>query len=276
MEKPLIHPASDQTLSLLLGDLPQSLLLTGPEGVGLATIAKYIASYLHVLPIIVLPEKDEKVDLQKGTITVDVIRKLYNQTRTIESGKRIIIIDYAERMAVAAQNTFLKLLEEPGEGTYFILATHSPSKLLPTITSRTVLLELRPITHTQSEVFLETLGHSTDAKRTQLLYIADGLPAEIYRLTHSDIYFADAVQIVRDARDLLQSTTYAKLRIAQTYKDNREGTLSLLMTVANILKRSISEKPQASLIAQIDDVLLAHQQIKANGNIRLCLARFVL
>ena len=61
MEKPLIHPASDTTLSLMLSDLPQSLLLTGPEGVGLTTIAKYIAGALDVLRIIVLPEKDEKI-----------------------------------------------------------------------------------------------------------------------------------------------------------------------------------------------------------------------
>lgn len=276
MIKPLIHPVSDQTLSLLLADLPQALLLTGPDGIGLATIAKYIADSLDVAPLIVLPEKDEKIDIEKGTITVDIIRRLYAQTRTIEAKKRIIIIDYAERMATTAQNAFLKLLEEPGEGTYFILATHTPSKLLPTVTSRAVSLELRSLTKAQTEEFINTLDIKDSAKRTQLLYIADGLPAELYRLAHDEVYFAGAVQLVRNARDLLQGTTYTKLKIAQTYKDDREGALGLLITTANILRRSISDKPQASLIAQIDDVLLAHQQIKANGNIRLCLARFVL
>lgn len=276
MDKPLIHPASDLTLSLMLSDLPQSLLLTGPDGIGLTTVATYIAAQLGVLPVIVLPEKDEKIDLEKGTITIDIIRRLYDQTRTIETKKRIIIIDYAERMATAAQNAFLKLLEEPGEGTHFILATHSPSKLLPTITSRTVSLELRPLTRVQTETYLDELDVNDASKRTQLLYIADGLPAEIYRLTHDDTYFESAVQLVRDARELLQGTTYAKLHIAHSYRENREGTLRLLMTAANILKRSISDKPQASLIAQIDGILLAHQQIKANGNIRLCLARLVL
>lgn len=276
MTKPFIHPASDLTLSLMLGDLPQSLLLTGLEGIGLATVAKYIAESLNVSALVVLPEKDEKVDLEKGTITVDVIRRLYAQTRTIETNKRIVIIDYAERMAIPAQNAFLKLLEEPGEGTHFILATHTPSKLLPTITSRTVSLELRSITTSQTEEFIDGLGITNGPKRTQLLYLAEGLPAELSRLAHDEVYFADAVKLVRDGRDLLQGSTYTKLRIAHIYKDNREGALKLLTTVANILRRSISDKPQASLIDQIDDVLLAHQQIKANGNIRLCLARFVL
>lgn len=276
MEKPLIHPASDLTLSLMLSDLPQSLLLTGPEGVGLTIIAKYVASTLEALPIIVLPEKDEKIDLEKGTITVDIIRRLYDQTRTIETNKRIIIIDYAERMAIPAQNAFLKLLEEPGEGTHFILATHTPSKLLPTITSRTVSLEIRPLTHSQTESYIDTLAVNDIAKRSQLLYIADGLPAELYRLTHDDMYFAGAVQLVRDARELLQGTTYTKLKIAHVYRDSRENTLKLLITALNILKRSISDKPQANLIAQIDGILLAYRQIKANGNIRLCLARLVL
>ena len=234
MEKPLIHPASDTTLSLMLSDLPQSLLLTGPEGVGLTTIAKYIAGALDVLRIIVLPEKDEKIDLEKGTITVDIIRRLYDQTRTIETKKRIIIIDYAERMAIPAQNAFLKLLEEPGEGTHFILATHAPSKLLPTITSRTVPLELRPLTKTQTELFLDSLKVKDAARRTQLIYIADGLPAELYRLTADETYFAAAVQLVRDARELLQASTYAKLRLAPTYRDNRENTLKLITTALNI------------------------------------------
>jgi len=276
MEKPLIHPASESTLSLLMADLPQSLLLTGPEGIGLSTVATYIAHTVNGQVIIILPEKDDKVDTDKGTITVKSIRALYDQTRTIQTGKLVIIIDYAERMATSAQNAFLKLLEEPGTNVHFILATHTPSKLLPTITSRTQLLELRPLNRTQTDDFLNRLDIKDAAKRSQLLFMADGLPAELYRLVSDVEYFEGAAQIVRDARDLLQDTPYKKLLIAQKYKDNREGALQLLTTAARILQKSISAKPQISLIAQIDDLLFAHQQIKANGNIRLCLARFVL
>ncbi len=276
MEKPIIHPASELTLSLLLKDIPQSLLLTGPVGVGLGTIARYIASTVGDVTLTVLPEKDEKVDIEKGVISVDSIRRLYTQTRSIQTGKLIITIDYAERMGHQAQNAFLKLLEEPGDGVYFILATHTPAKLLSTITSRAQAIDLRPVTKQQTDEFLDRLGVDDAKKRSQLLFMASGLPAELTRLVEDERYFDYRAAIVRDARDLLQGTTYRKLLVASTYKDNREGALTLLTDASGILKRSISDKPQESLIAQINSLLYAYQQIQANGNIRLCLARLVL
>jgi|GEM_PF-6712189 len=69
MKKPLINPASDLVLSLMLRDMPQALLLTGPTGVGLGTVAKYLAAQIGTLSFVVLPEKDEKVDIDKGVIS---------------------------------------------------------------------------------------------------------------------------------------------------------------------------------------------------------------
>ena len=46
--------------------------------------------------------------------------------------------------------------------------------------------------------------------------------------------------------------------------------------MANILKRSIVENPQIDAIKKIDKILEAYQQIDANGNIRLCLARMII
>lgn len=276
MKKPLINPASELTLALLMKDLPQALLLTGPVGVGLSTIAKFVASEVGNITLTVLPEKDEKVDIEKGVISVVSIRRLYTQTRSIQTGKLIIVIDYAERMGHQAQNAFLKLLEEPGTGIYFILATHTPSKLLPTVSSRAQSLELRPISQKQTEAFIDELGVTGPKKRSQLLFMASGLPAELARLAQDEAYFESRSTIMRDARDLLQGTTYRKLLVANSYKDNRDLALTLLTDASHILKHSISEKPQDSLIAQINDLLYAYQQIQANGNIRLCLARLVL
>jgi DNA polymerase III subunit delta' len=276
MTKPIFHPTSELTLTLMMKNLPQSLLITGLVGVGLGTIANYIALEIGDVTFTVLPEKDEKVDLEKGVISVDSIRRLYMQTRSVQIGKLVIVIDYAERMGHQAQNAFLKLLEEPGKGIYFILATHTPSKLLPTITSRVQAFGVRPITHQQSEGILDELGIKAVQKRSQLLFMADGLPAELTRLAGDETYFESRAGIVRDARDLLQAPTYKKLVIAQGYKDNREGVLMLLTDASNILRRSISEKPSDNLIKQIDGLLYAYKQIQANGNIRLCLARLVV
>lgn len=275
-DAPILHPASEMTLAVMVKDLPQSLLIEGPVGVGLGTIARYIAGLVSHEVLTVLPEKDEKVDIEKGVIGVDSIRKLYGQSRSLRTHKMVIIIDYAERMGHQAQNAFLKLLEEPQASVHFILATHTPEKLLPTITSRVQAVHIQPVTVKQTETLMDMLSVDDPKKRSQILFMACGLPAEVVRLTADDAYFTTRSDIMRDARELLQGTTYEKLRVAHRYKDNREDALRLLGDAAKILQRSISAKPQESLIRQIDGLLYATAQIAANGNIRLCLARLVV
>lgn len=271
-----MYPASEKMLVAVTNNLPQSLLLTGGSGVGLGVISRYIAKLRGVTPTIILPEKDEKVDLEKGIISVGIMRRLYDETRTKMVGERIIIIDYAERMTGQAQNAFLKLLEEPGDGVYFILVSHSISKLLPTILSRTENLNIRPISRKQSENLLDKLSIADNTKRSQLLFMAEGLPAELNRLVSDSSYFEKRSSIIRDARELLTGTSYRKLLVAQNYKDDRAATLLLLLDSTKILKRSIVSNPQLDAIKQMDKILDVYKRIEENGNIRLCLARMIL
>lgn len=274
--KPIINQVSENTLLAIAEKMPQSLLLTGESGVGLSTISCYLAELRKVKPIIILPEKDDKIDIEKGIISVDIMRRLYEETRTKVSGERIIIIDYAERMTHQAQNAFLKLLEEPGKGIYFVLVSHSISKLLPTILSRTEKLGIRPITNIQSEQLLDNLGITDKIKRSQLLFMAEGLPAELTRLCNNVAYFEKQSIIIKDARELIRGNLYQKLLIINSYKDNRPAALTLLLDMANILKRSIIINPQADAVNRIEAILYAYQQIEANGNIRLVLARMII
>jgi len=274
--KPIINPTSEKLLLAITKKLPQSLLITGEHGIGLSTIGKYIAELHKTIPVIVLPEKDEKIDIDKGVISVDSMRYLYNETRTKTNKKRIIIIDYAERMTQQAQNAFLKLLEEPGENTYFIIVSHSISKLLPTILSRVKRVDIKPITTEQSKQLLDSLNIKDETKRSQLLFIAEGKPAELTNLCNNEEKFNQRSASIRDAREMLRGNLYQKLLIIQRYKDNRISVLLLLSDIANMLKLSIFSHPQIDTIDRIDTVLHAQQQIEANGNIRLCLARMVL
>ena len=274
--KLVINKITEQIIVKTAANLPQSILLTGPVGVGLTEIAKHIANLKSIKPIIILPEKDEKVDLEKGIISVEIMRRLYDEVRTKTNVERIIIIDYTETMTTQAQNAFLKLLEEPAAGVYFILLSHTATKLLPTILSRVEKINIRPVSVQRSNDILDELQITDATKRAQIMFIAPGLPAEIIRLCIDNEYFASRSSIIRDARELLRGTTYQKLLIAQKYKDNRAQTLILLNDAAKMLQTSVSANPQIDSIKFIDRILNAYQQIEANGNIRLCLARVVL
>ncbi len=274
--KPILNPISQKIITATIADMPQSVLVTGESGAGLSTAAKYISELLGIKPNIILPEKDEKIDLEKGIISIDIIRKILEDTKTKLKGRRLIIIDYAERMTQQAQNAFLKLLEEPGDDIHFILVSSSTSKLLPTILSRVKKIEIKPITNQQSEELIIKLGVTDKTKQAQLLFMASGLPAEITRLIQDENYFANASNMIRDAREALQAKLYQKLLIAQKYKEDRQLALKMVFYMAKILKHSIETNPQTDTIKRVDTVLKAYERIEANGNIRLCLAQMMI
>ncbi len=71
-------------------------------------------------------------------ITVDKIEEVIETTmfRPVEGGRRIFLIEDADRINEQAQNHFLKTLEEPPSQSVFVLITERPRQLLPTIRSR--------------------------------------------------------------------------------------------------------------------------------------------
>lgn len=271
MTEVYINPTSQKLFDGVLEDLPQSLLISGPSGIGFSGVIQYISEKLHTSLQVVLPEKDDKVDLEKGTISVDSIRRLYDMTKTVETAKRIIVIDYAEKMGIPAQNAFLKLLEEPGINTHFILLSHQASRLLPTILSRAQQFDLLPITDSQTNALLDQLKVTDKQKRSQIQFIASGLPAEIHRLLADDTYFESRAQIVRDSRTLLQGTAYDRVVLAQRYKDSRDNSLVLLQDALKLVELNI-QQGKTELIPTIDTLINSYELIEANGNIRLQLA----
>ena len=268
----LLHPFVQKTIDRIANDLPQSLLLCGPSGVGLHSIARSIAG--RELASEVLSE--ETKNAKGGTISVESVRELYSQTRSKQTKRQIIIIDDADRMSLGAQNAFLKLLEEPNSHTYFILTSHYPETLLPTIRSRVQAIEIKHLLPKQTDAFFEILGVNDQGKRTQLRYLAEGLPAEIMRLIQDNDYFAQRAVVIGDARTFLQATPYEKLLLIQKYRSNRDAAISLLESALQMLRRSATTSPELAPIAQLDRLLSAKEQLLANGNVQLQLARAVL
>lgn len=267
-----VHSLSRTQLDATASNPSVSLLVSGPEGIGLATVVQELLSRQKVLVLTVLPEKDEKVDLEKGRITVDVIRRLYEQTKTVSHQPRVVVIDYAERMATPAQNAFLKLLEEPPQNTRFILLSHTPETLLPTIRSRTQHINLQPITDTQTNDLLDELRVTDATKRAQLLFIARGLPALITRLVDDEKLFAARAGIVKDARAFISGTPYGRLVLAKQYKDSRDNALQLIVDALNQIKTSFVAQPDMRTLAMLERLEKAHKTITEQGNVRLQLS----
>ncbi len=249
----------------------QGLLLTGVKGSGTGTLARQLAEKqcTHQTDIVIV-EPDEK-----GTISIERIRSLYVETRGARKTDQVIVIDNAETMSHDAQNSFLKLLEEPGSHVRFILTSHSPETLLPTITSRVEIIAIRPISLKDSSEMLSNAGLNEAAKIQQLLFLAGGLPAELSRLAADQDYFTEQASLVRQARDFLSGNKYQRLVQISKLTDRTAATefvrvLAELVAFSGKKNRSILESSMVQAIEKTAD------NLAKNGHVRTQLMALAL
>lgn len=91
--------------------------------------------------------KGAEVDYTGGTIKIDAVRDIQHRLayKAIRGGKKVCIVNGAEKMNRDAQNAFLKTLEEPPSDSIIILIISDGATLLPTILSRCQRINFRPL-----------------------------------------------------------------------------------------------------------------------------------
>ncbi len=92
-----------------------------------------------------------KIKPKKTKYSIDDIKELNRETHIFHKQVRIYLLEDFQFSSIAAQNAFLKLLEEPPTNTQFILTVPHPHLLLPTIISRTKVIKLEKKKETKEE-----------------------------------------------------------------------------------------------------------------------------
>ena len=107
---------------------------------------KKITRNVHPDVLIVEVEDNAK------SIKINQIREVKSFCAMTTSGNyKVVFIKDAQLMTIEAQNSLLKILEEPGHNTYFILQVKNKYKLLPTILSRCVHFNLEPVEEVEAK-----------------------------------------------------------------------------------------------------------------------------
>jgi DNA polymerase III subunit delta' len=173
--------------------LHPALLVTGPRGIGKATMAYNLArqifgvdqgfhqrlidnnSHPNLLTIELGLNEDGKPQKE---ITVHEVRKVIDFCRQSPAlpGWRVIIIDAVDEMNRNGANALLKVLEEPPAQTQFILVCHAFGRLLPTIRSRCLKVTLKP---------LENMA--TDSPHALALALAQGSYGRYHALVQQNV-----------------------------------------------------------------------------------------
>jgi DNA polymerase-3 subunit delta' len=138
-----------------------------------------------------------------GRILLDQIRELRNKLSLLmdRSGKRVIIVQPAERIRDEAANAFLKLLEEPPHDCCLILCSTSVRDLLPTIVSRCQMVKFPPLKQADiSDGLIKKLG-ITQEKAETAARLSQGSFSRA--LQHTD---DDAIIRLEEGLDFLRSS----------------------------------------------------------------------
>src|SRR5436190_2826182 len=127
---------------------------------GEAPVAHRIAARAHADLITLERSYDAKAERLKSEIVVDDVRKASGFfARTAgEGGWRICIVDAAEDLNTESANALLKILEEPPAHSLFILVSHQAGRLLPTIRSRSLRLDLSALTEADTIAVVATMA----------------------------------------------------------------------------------------------------------------------
>ena len=194
--------------AIRLGRVHHAWLITGPEGIGKATLAHRFARHLLAPPGAApdLPESpvfrrvaaathadlltverawDDKRKRLRAEIVVDDVRKVADFLRLTpaEGGWRIVVVDGAEYLNRNAANALLKVLEEPPPRAVLLLACAAPGRLLPTIRSRCRHLRLLPLSQAETdEVLALALPEAGAEERAGLAALATGSPGRAVAL----------------------------------------------------------------------------------------------
>ena len=210
------------------GVLHHAWLIAGPEGVGKASFARQAAARMlaeaaepeRLSPgwevsgntrtaqllesgahpdfraLVRLPKDPDKPgEALARSITIAQVRGLQQlfATKPALSSRRVIVIDSIDDLERGGANALLKNLEEPPAGTIFLLVSHAPGRLLPTIRSRCRLLRFEPLADAEVASILRAELPDANASEIEALVRAgEGSPGRALGFAGLDLAALEA------------------------------------------------------------------------------------
>ncbi len=252
--------------SIELGKVSHAYILNGEKGSGKKTLAGIVVKSLQcesgdpdpcgICKSCLQAESGNQPDIiwvnheKPNVISVDEIRsQIVNDIdlKPYSSKYKIYIIPDAQMMNPQAQNALLKTLEEPPEYVIIMLLTNNMDKFLPTILSRCIVLNFKPVQPLQMMEYLVTqLGVDQDKARFCTDF-AQGNLGKAVRLAISTDYNdirEDSIRLLRRIQDMEMDEVILAVKNMGKYKLDITDYIDIMtMWFRDILMVKISNSP---------------------------------
>jgi len=221
-------------------NIPHAMLFSGPEMIGKKKIAiEFIKSiyckkvcgecyFCKAIDSNSLPDLNIVYPVE-GNIGIDELRTLKNNLslKSYNNYLKVGIINDAHLMGKAAQNAFLKTLEEPKGGTLIILITSHPEMILKTVRSRLQEIKFSLVSRKEIEEHLISLG-ATEDKVKEISLISSGQIGKAIEFFNvpEKVDFFDKTK--KDIISLIRSDMYKRFDYAKKFKDDQSKIIEVL------------------------------------------------
>ncbi|MGI6117614.1 MAG: DNA polymerase III subunit delta' [Bilifractor sp.] len=233
-----------------------------------------------------------------NTIGVDDVREQLINTvdiRPYESEYKIYIIDEAEKLSPSAQNAILKTLEEPPAYVVILMLASNPDILLPTILSRCVVLNLKPVEDEKVRSYLMQYLHVPDYQAEIEASFAQGNIGKAIRAAESPEFLEvvqGAVRLMKSSQNMDTAEMIEAMKMMSANKHNIYSYLDIFTMwfrdvlmfkatreVDNLVFKDeinyIKERASKSSYEGIETILkaidTAEQRLRANVNFDLAM-----
>lgn len=254
-----------QALEELAKNLPQSLIIETEAGLDIELAIDRLVS--------ASPSEQHHIGPEDGKnqIGIGQIRAKLASLTTFAHDRRIVVINPASSMTHEAQSSLLKTLEEPNQGLHFILVSRGPDALLPTVYSRCHHLRLQRTSNAQDQELVASFGLDQMTSQ-QIMFLASGRPELMRQLATDKKLLGSYQQIASDAKLIIASRAYDRLRLLLRHSTSRDDALRLMDIVLSMLKFQLL---QGNISPQIEDmiekVVRAESSLKKNANVKIAL-----
>lgn len=198
-----------------------------------------------------------------------------------EGKARIFIIRRAEELGIEAANALLKTLEEPRRGTFFILLTSRPDRLLDTIRSRTLKLRFGPLSDPVLHQILNEKGMPSD-KQDLAIELAAGSAraaldlADPERSTQRDEFISAMLAAVA-APDLGPAVSLAEALDTKDKDRLKDDLRALGGVIARSARKNVLSNPRAAVLdaTRYESILRAIGYLERNASPALSIISLV-